>query len=295
MSARLGRNLRLSRGVERRLTRARRWEGAASGVRTALRGRGHAQIHDLDFEPALLQFPNMALRKTNEGLVAAPIVKRKLSDHVLDRLKAMITSGEYPPGHALPSERELMASYGVGRPAIREAMQALANMGLITIKHGERARVRPLSAKAAVGQIDLVAQLMLSASPTMLENLKDARRFFERGMVREAAQKADAADIEELDRLVEEQAAVVGDAEAFIAADRRFHGKIAAISRNAIFDAVSEAMLGWLRDHQVQPSATIAQRRLALREHAAIVNSIKTRDPDGAEAALLRYLDQSDA
>ncbi len=90
---------------------------------------------------------------------------------------------------------------------------------------------------------------MLSASPTMLENLKDARRFFERGMVREAAQKADAADIEELDRLVEEQAAVVGDVEAFVAADRRFHGKIAAISRNAIFDAVAEAMLGWLHDH----------------------------------------------
>ncbi|HWU15073.1 MAG TPA: transcriptional regulator NanR [Caulobacter sp.] len=243
----------------------------------------------------MLQFPNMALRKTNEGLVAAPIVKRKLSDHVLDRLKAMITSGEYPPGHALPSERELMASYGVGRPAIREAMQALANVGLITIKHGERARVRPLSAKAAVDQIDLVAQLMLSASPTMLENLKDARRFFERGMVREAAQKADAGDIEELERLVEEQAAVVGDAEAFIAADRRFHGKIAAISRNAIFDAVSEAMLGWLRDHRAEPSATIAQRRLALQEHAAIVDSIKARDPDAAEAALLRYLDPSDA
>jgi DNA-binding FadR family transcriptional regulator len=295
MSARLSRSLRLSRGVERRLIRARRGESGAARARAALGGRGPVQIHYLDFEPALLQFPDMALRKTNEGLVAAPIVRRKLSDHVLDRLKAMITSGEYPPGDTLPSERELMASYGVGRPAIREAMQALANMGLITIKHGERARVQPLSAKAAVGQIDLVAQLMLSASPAMLENLKDARRFFERGMVREAAQKAGAADIEELDRLLEEQAAVVGDVEAFVAADRRFHGKIAAISRNAIFDAVAEAMAGWLHDHQVEPNASMAQRRLALQEHGAIVECIKARDADGAEAALLRYLDQWDA
>jgi DNA-binding FadR family transcriptional regulator len=295
MSARLSRSLRLSRGVERRLMRARRRESGASRAGVALGGRGYAQIHYLDFEPALLQFPDMALRKTHEGLVAAPIIKRKLSDHVLDRLKAMITSGEYPPGQALPSERDLMASYGVGRPAIREAMQALANMGLITIKHGERARVRPLSAKAAVDQIDLVAQLMLSASPIMLENLKDARRFFERGMVREATQKADAADIEELDRLIAEQTAVVGDAQGFIAADRRFHSKIAAISRNAIFDAVAEAMLGWLRDHQIEPSASLAQRRMALEEHIAIVASIKARDPDGAEAALLRYLNQWDA
>jgi DNA-binding FadR family transcriptional regulator len=275
--------------------RARRRESGASRAGAALSGRGYVQIHYLDFEPALLQFPDMALRKTHEGLVAAPIIKRKLSDHVLDRLKAMITSGEYPPGQALPSERDLMASYGVGRPAIREAMQALANMGLITIKHGERARVRPLSAKAAVDQIDLVAQLMLSASPTMLENLKDARRFFERGMVREAAQKADAADIEELDRLIAEQTAVVGDAQAFVAADRRFHSKIAAISRNAIFDAVAEAMLGWLRDHQIEPSASLVQRRMALEEHVAIVASIKARDPDGAEAALLRYLNKWDA
>lgn len=114
-------------------------------------------------------------------------------------------------------------------------------------------------------------------------------------MVREAAQKADAADIEELDRLLEEQTAVVGDAEAFVAADRRFHGKIAAISRNAIFDAVAEAMAGWLHDHQAGPAASLTQRRLTLQEHGAIVKCIKARDADGAEAALLRYLDRWDA
>ena len=73
-----------------------------------------------------------------------PIVRRKLSDEVFDRLKAMIVSGERGPGETLPSERELMARFGVGRPAIREAMQALANLGLVTIHHGERARVQEL-------------------------------------------------------------------------------------------------------------------------------------------------------
>jgi DNA-binding FadR family transcriptional regulator len=294
MSARLNKGWRLSRGVQRRQTLARN-APATLRWRKRLAGRGWVEIQYLDFEPALLQFPDMALRKATEGLAEAPIVRRKLSDHVLDRLKAMITSGEYGPGQALPSERELMASYGVGRPAIREAMQALANAGLITIKHGERAKVRPLTAKAAVGQIDLVAQLMLSASPGMLQNLKEARRFFERGMVREAAVKASAAEIEDLDALIIAQRAVMDDAEAFVAADLRFHNKIASISRNAILDAVAEAMLGWLRDDQIDSGAFLARGEAVLEAHAQIVEALRQRDPDAAEAALCRYLDQADA
>jgi GntR family transcriptional regulator, sialic acid-inducible nan operon repressor len=45
------------------------------------------------------------------------------------------------PGDFLPSERELMQSYAVGRPSIREAMQNLQRMGLIEINHGERPRM----------------------------------------------------------------------------------------------------------------------------------------------------------
>ncbi len=48
-----------------------------------------------------------------------PIIRRKLSDEVFDRLKLMITSGEVQPGDTIPSERELMERFGVGRPAIR--------------------------------------------------------------------------------------------------------------------------------------------------------------------------------
>ena len=62
-----------------------------------------------------------------------PIVRRKLSDEVFARLKRMIESGELQPGDEMPSERTLMERFQVGRPAIREAMQALANMGLVEI------------------------------------------------------------------------------------------------------------------------------------------------------------------
>src|SRR3546814_19280946 len=87
-----------------------------------------------------------------------PIVRRKLADEVFDRLKAMIVSGERSPGESLPSERELMARLGVGRPAIRDAMPALAPPGLATIRHGERARYRSISDTGETPQLRMVAE-----------------------------------------------------------------------------------------------------------------------------------------
>ena len=83
-----------------------------------------------------------------------PIVRRKLSDEVAVRLKNLVVSGILRPGDEMPSERELIGRFGVGRPAIREAMQALANMGLVAVSHGERARVLKLTAQRSGGKGD---------------------------------------------------------------------------------------------------------------------------------------------
>ena len=56
---------------------------------------------------------------------AEKISRRKLSDQVLDRLRDMIRRGELKAGDVMPSERALMERFGVGRPAVREALQSL--------------------------------------------------------------------------------------------------------------------------------------------------------------------------
>jgi DNA-binding FadR family transcriptional regulator len=221
------------------------------------------------------------------------IIRRKLSDEVLDRLLRLISEGDLKPGDAMPSERELMERFGVGRPAIREAMQSLANMGLVSISHGERARVRELTAQSIFRQVDQSAHIMLQRSSDSLEHLKAARLFFERGMVREAAARATPEDVAKLRAVIAEQRQLLGKAQEFMAADMRFHIEIAAISGNPIFVSVSEAMLGWLKVYHTELLLWSGKENFTLAEHAEIVDAIEKRDGEAAEKAMVKHLERS--
>jgi DNA-binding FadR family transcriptional regulator len=229
------------------------------------------------------------------NIPSEPILRRKLSDEVFARLKLLIENGELKAGDEMPSERELMERFGVGRPAIREAMQALAGKGLVEISHGERARVLQVTAESIFRQVDLPAKLMLSGSADSLEHLKSARIFFERGMVREAAEKATQQQISELRARLARQSESLGNAEAFIGADMAFHQYIAQISGNPIFAAVSEAMLGWLKSYHTEMLIWTGRENYTLAEHEEIIRAIEKGDPDLAEKAMIKHLERSRA
>ena len=229
------------------------------------------------------------------NVVSEPIVRKKLSDEVFARLKAMIETGELKAGDDMPSERELMERYGVGRPAIREAMQALAGKGLVEISQGERAKVLRITAESIIRQVDLPAKMMLSGSSDSLEHLKSARIFFERGMIREAATKATPEHIAELRALLNKQKASLGDADAFIDADMDFHQCIAQISGNPIFAAVSGAMLGWLKSYHTEMLIWTGRETFTLAEHEEIIRTIENGNADLAEKAMIKHLERSRA
>ena len=228
-------------------------------------------------------------------MLREPIVRRKLSDEIFDRLKRLIESGELKAGDEMPSERELMERFGVGRPAIREAMQALAMKGLVEISHGERAKVLRVTARSIFQQVDLPAKILLAGSADSLEHLKSARIFFERGMVREAAARATPEDIARLEEKLAEQSACLGDAEGFIRADMEFHQEITRISGNPIYAAVSEAMLGWLRTYHTEMLIWTGRENFTLAEHREIIDCIREGDPDRAEQAMIKHLERSRA
>lgn len=223
----------------------------------------------------------------------APIPRRKLYREVLDRLLLRIRAGEFPAGAWLPSERELMHTYGVGRPAVREALQSLERTGLLAIVHGEGARVLPLTADSIIEQISDTALHLLSGSPDLLDSLQDARLILESALVRHAAEHATRADIETLREALEVHRASIDVPQHFVESDMAFHSAIAGVSRNPILVAVSQAMLQWLEKFHQESVRAPGAERATLAEHARIFERIAARDPEGASKLITRHLSRA--
>lgn len=222
------------------------------------------------------------------------ITRRKLSDEVLDRLRKMIIAGELRPGDTMPSERALMARFGVGRPAVREALQTLHNSGLITISHGERSRVNQIDAETVFTQSDDIIRLVLAMEPANVDHLGEARRMFELGMVRLAAERRSTDDLFDLeDTIVRQRAYLSQDLQQFIAADMAFHSKIAQIAGNPIIHAVSRAMVGWLFAFHQGMLHWSGNEEVTLAEHERILDRLRAQDAEGAVREMAMHLDRS--
>jgi DNA-binding FadR family transcriptional regulator len=218
------------------------------------------------------------------------LVRKKLADQVLDRLLQLIEQGEVAPGNRLPSERALMARFGVGRPAVREALQALAKMGLIQIQHGERAQVLRLQPNDVLRQMDEAARHLLSSSPETRDALRQARLAFEQFLAREAARRATSRQLATLRQAYAAQEAVRGDPARFVRADMQFHITLAGLAGNPIYPALSEAMLRWIFEFFPRLLRAPNVEDLTLREHKAILEAIERKNPEAAARAMKRHL-----
>lgn len=225
---------------------------------------------------------------------AEKIVKRKLSADVLERLMQLIGSGQFAPGDTFPSERQLMEQFGVGRPAVREAMQSLQNAGLITIQQGQRPKVTQPTALGIISQIDIAARHLLNSSPGSLEHLKDARLLFEVGIVRRAAENPTAEDIERMQAALKLQERYFRtEPDKFVEADIAFHVAIAETTKNPIFVATSRAMLRWLKEFHTNIVRLDGKEPVTMKEHQRIFELIAAKDPDGAVFAMTDHLKRS--
>lgn len=221
---------------------------------------------------------------------ATQIRRRKLSDDVRERLLEAISSERFRPGDQFPSERELMAQFGVGRPAIREAMQSLQAMGILQVRHGERPRVAAPRLDHLHDQMMQTMRHVMTHDPKVLAELKDARVMMESALVRVAAELRTDAQLAGLRELVARQRAAQADPEAFRDLDGQFHRAIAEISGNGLLTSLSRAVFDWMAQFHREMVHAPGLERLTLAEHDAIVDAIGTGDGALAVKAMADHL-----
>lgn len=87
-----------------------------------------------------------------------PINRRSVPDEVFDQVLAEVVDGEIGAGESLPSERRLAEVLGVSRPAVREALQRMAQTRLLEVRHGGGTTVRDFKRFAG---LDLLPKLLV--------------------------------------------------------------------------------------------------------------------------------------
>lgn len=216
-------------------------------------------------------------------------MRRKLSDEIRMQLEEMIRDEIYPVGTALPSEREMMEMFDVGRPSIREALFALEKMGLVRIKTGEKAKVTRPTPRDLLSSLSGMANLLLD-QPQGVEDFEQARMFMETSIARHAALHATEEQVEVLHEALLRNQEAIPKARLFAITDVAFHRVLTEIPGNAIFVAMHDALVDWLINQRRLPADPDTSNRQSFDGHAAVFEAIKARDPDAAAQAMEKHL-----
>jgi DNA-binding FadR family transcriptional regulator len=121
-----------------------------------------------------------------------PVARRSVPDEVFDQILDDVVSGEFTPGEALPSERKLAEVLGVSRPAVREALQRVAQAGLVEVRQGDSTTVRDYRRHAS---LDLLPRLLLprgELDPVVARSILEARLLIGPQVAGLAAERAGA-------------------------------------------------------------------------------------------------------
>ncbi len=220
----------------------------------------------------------------------AHLSRERLSDKIAKDIEARILSGELSVGDKLPSERDLMAYYGVGRPAVREALLWLNKTGILAVSNGDRTRVTEPDPRELLQLLSGAAKLLISRDEGIREFQK-TRIFVEVAMVREASRLASDEDIIELEKLLIANAESAGDNAQFSKTDDAFHQYIVSIVQNTLLDALYDVVLELLEDQRFMSLSHPDALTKAMAAHRNIFEAIRDRDADRAEAAMRAHLD----
>lgn len=212
----------------------------------------------------------------------------QIYQQVSEKIRAEIRTGRFSPGTRLPSERELAALFGVGRPAVREAIGALQNEGLVVTKRNSGTYVvadatQILASSAA--NADVIADADFSPTSTL-----EVRLILEPAIARRAASHRKRNRMAELYLDQMDTVQDISDPaqrDLWNTSDRLFHRQLAIMTGDALLAKIAEevaktmdqALWRRLKDDGISDAHRI---HLYAAEHRLIYEAIVNGDADGA-------------
>jgi GntR family transcriptional regulator, transcriptional repressor for pyruvate dehydrogenase complex len=237
---------------------------------------------------------DMARRHPDRGDTLAAFrplpAQRSLSGALIERLTSDITAGRLAPGSRLPTEQEMIATTGVSRTVVREAVAALRAEGLVVTRQGVGAFVaatprRPFRIEG--GELHSLREVI------QVMELRTGVEIEAAGL---AAERASAARLARIGDAYEAIDRAIGRGDAGVDQDFDFHRSIAEATENPQFVSFLEYLGRFIIPRQTIRVAVDrpAERRAYLakiqNEHRDILDAVRGAAAAAARAAMRRHL-----
>ena len=203
---------------------------------------------------------------------ARPTTGEQAKQHAFAQLRQAILHGEMAPAQRLV-ENELAEQFGVTRASIRAALIDLEAQGLVERIRNRGSRVRVVTVEEAVA---------ITECRMVLEGLCAAK----------AAVAASDGQLTELADLGAAMEKAVADGEPVTYSDlnHQLHDRIRVISGQQTAVELLERLNAQLVRHRFQLALRPGRPQQSLSEHLAMIEAIRARDPQAAEATARAHL-----
>jgi DNA-binding FadR family transcriptional regulator len=212
--------------------------------------------------------------------------RRLLFQTAQDEIKAYILGNALKPGDALPPETELAQQLNISRNSLREAVKALAAVGILEARVGAGLFVRAFSFDAIFDNL----AYGINFDVKKLSDVLELRHIIEYAMTPRVIQAATPTQIERL-RAVLSQMREVAETGVYVAShDQAFHHMLYETVDNSVLTKILDVFWDIYRD---------AQRRVSMPEpadpmhtyqrHVEILAALEARDVAALQAAITRH------
>jgi DNA-binding FadR family transcriptional regulator len=214
----------------------------------------------------------------------------KLHEQLGARLAGDVVSGRFEPGSPIPSEPELVATFGVSKTVVRETVQALASCGLVRVQHGKRTVILPETEWNILSPLVQAGFRAEGLAGRLVEELYEVRLLLEPQAARWTAERADAEQVGKIREVVRAMEESLAQPHVFLEHDRVFHFAIGTTASNRVLRAILRDIHELLNTSWSLTDLSRVEVETVFAQHSAIADAIAAHDGDGAELAMRDHL-----